>query len=131
MRKSTRHKAGNRSILAVESILGVGAGIVTLRNQSATAMVLIFFVWAWAITTGILRIFEAIRLRRKITGEVWLAPSGVVTLLFGIMLMLRPVVGTLGLAWIIAGYALMLGLFDIMLGCELRAARHAHIPGTA
>jgi uncharacterized membrane protein HdeD (DUF308 family) len=101
------------------------------RSRFFQRLVLIFFVWAWAITTGILRIFEAIRLRKKITGEVWLAPSGVVTLLFGIMLMLRPVVGTLGLAWIIAGYALVLALSDIRLGCELRAARHTHILGTA
>jgi uncharacterized membrane protein HdeD (DUF308 family) len=88
-------------------------------------MVLIFFVWIWAIATGIVRIAEAIRLRKVISGEVWLALSGVVTLLFGIVLMLRPAVGFIGLAWIIAGYALIFGLFEIMLGWELRSVKHA------
>src|SRR5215469_9685080 len=61
-----RPEAGNRWLLALEGVVGIGAGIVTLRSPSTTALVLIFFVWVWAIATGILRIFEAIRLRRQI-----------------------------------------------------------------
>jgi hypothetical protein len=31
----------------------------------------------------------------------------------------------IGLVWVIAGYALIFGLFEIMLGFELRSVRHA------
>jgi uncharacterized membrane protein HdeD (DUF308 family) len=124
-----RPEAGNRWLLALEGVVGIWAGIVTLRSPSATALVLIFFVWIWAIATGILRIVEAIRLRKQIRGEVWLALSGVVTVAFGLMLMLRPVAGLIALAWIIAGYALLLGLFEIMLGLELRTLGHARFSG--
>ena len=125
-----RPEAGNRWLLALEGVVGIWAGIVTLRSPSITAVVLIFFVWAWAIATGILRIVEAIRLRKQITGEVWLALSGVVTVAFGLMLMLRPVAGLIALAWIIAAYALLQGLFEIMLGLELRTLGHARIGTT-
>ena len=124
-----RQMTGSRWLLVLEGVVGIYAGIITLRSPSTTAMVLIFFVWVWAIATGVLRIAEAIRLRKEISGEVWLALSGVVTVLFGVMLMLRPVVGVIGLAWVIAGYALLLGLFEIMLGWELRSIRNAPIAG--
>ena len=101
-----RPEDGNRLLL--EGVVGIWAGIVTLRSPTATAMVLIFFVWIWAIATGELRIAEAIRLRKEIRGEVWLALSGVVTVVFGLMLLLRPVAGLIALAWIIAAYALLL-----------------------
>ena len=88
-------------------------------------MVLIFFIWVWALVTGILRIFEAIRLRKEISGEVWLALSGVVLVLFAFMLRLRPTLGGFDLAWVIGATALLFGLFEIMLGRELRSMQHA------
>jgi uncharacterized membrane protein HdeD (DUF308 family) len=84
-------------------------------------MVLIFFIWVWAIATGILRIAEAIRLRKEISGEHWLALSGAVTLVFGFWLLLRPVTELVTLAGVIAVYAVLLGLFEVLLGLELRA----------
>ncbi|HEY7390817.1 MAG TPA: HdeD family acid-resistance protein [Bryobacteraceae bacterium] len=125
-----RPEAGNRWLLALEGVVGIWAGIVTLHSPSTTAVVLIFFVWVWAIATGILRIVEAIRLRKQITGEVWLALSGLVTVVFGVMLMLRPVASLVALAWVIAAYALLLGLFEIMLGLELRTLGRARIGTT-
>ena len=125
-----RPEAGNRWLLALEGVVGIWAGIVTLRSPTTTAMVLIFFVWVWAIATGILRIAEAIRLRKAIRGEVWLALSGVVTVVFGLMLLLRPIAALIGLAWVIAAYALLLGLFEILQGLELRTLGHARL-GTA
>jgi uncharacterized membrane protein HdeD (DUF308 family) len=119
----TRQQTG-RWLLALEGVVGICAALLTLRMPSTSAIVLIFFVRLWAIVTGVLRIAEAIRLRKEISGEVWLALSGVVTILFGFMLMLGPIVGVIGLARVIAGYALILGLLEIMLGFELRGAEH-------
>jgi uncharacterized membrane protein HdeD (DUF308 family) len=51
---------------------------------------------------------------------VWLVLSGLASVLFAFMLMLRPGVGALALVWIIAGYALFMGVFLVMLGIELR-----------
>lgn len=128
---SDRQYTGGRWLLALEGVVGIWAGLVTLRSPSTTAMAVIFFVWMWAIVTGILRIAEAVRLRKEISGEVWLALSGMVTVLFGVLLMLRPIVGLTGLACLIAGYALILGLLEIMLGWELRSVQHGPITHAA
>lgn len=117
-----RHRE-DRWLLALEGIVGIWAGVVTLRAPALTAMVLVFFISIWAMATGFLRIATAIRLRKEVSGEVWLALSGVLSVLFALMLMLRPAVGALGLVWVIAGYALILGVLEIMLGFELRAVR--------
>lgn len=119
-----RHRE-DRWLLALEGIVGVWAGVVTLRSPALTAVVLVFFISIWAMATGFLRIAAAIRLRKEISGEVWLALSGVLSVLFALMLMVRPAMGALALVWVIAGYALILGVFEIILGVELRGVRTA------
>ena len=118
-----RRTREDRWLLALEGIIGLWAGIVTLRAPSITAVVLVFLISIWAMATGFLRIAAAFRLRKEISGEVWLALSGVLSILFALMLMLRPLLGAMGLVWVIAGYALVLGVTLIMLGFELRHMR--------
>jgi len=112
-----------RWLLVLEGVVGIWAGVVTLRAPAVTAVVLAFFVSIWAMATGFLRIAAAIRLRKEISGELWLALSGFLSVVFALMLMLRPALGALTLIWVIAGYALILGVFLIMLGIELH---HTH-----
>jgi uncharacterized membrane protein HdeD (DUF308 family) len=119
-----RHRE-DRWLLALEGIVGTWAGLVTLRAPGLTAVVLVLLISIWAMATGFLRIAAAIRLRREISGEVWLALSGGLSVLFAIMLMMRPAVGAITLVWVIAGYALILGVLEIMLGVELRSMHTA------
>jgi uncharacterized membrane protein HdeD (DUF308 family) len=86
-------------------------------------VVFAFFVWLWAIPTGTLRIAEAIRLRKEIPGDVWLALSGVATVFLGLMLFSGRIVnGVVGLALLIAIPAVIWGIFEILLGLELRGS---------
>jgi uncharacterized membrane protein HdeD (DUF308 family) len=107
-------------LLGTEGYIGILAGVLTLRTRSATPMALVFFVWLWAIASGILRIAEAVRLRKTLAGDVWLMLSGVVIVIFGGMLMLRPIIGAVGLAVVISVSALIWGVFEILLGWEIR-----------
>lgn len=50
--------------------------------------------------------------------------SGVIIVLFGAMLVLRPIVGVVPLALLIAMCALIWGVFEILLGWEIRSVRH-------
>ena len=108
-----------RWLLVLEGVVGIWAGFVTLRAPAVTATVLVFFISIWAMVTGFLRIAAAIRLRKEISGELWLALSGLLSIAFALALMFRPALGALTLIWVIAGYAVILGVFLIMLGIEL------------
>lgn len=111
-------------LLGTEGVVGLVAGGLTLLTSSASPMAFVLLVWLWAIATGALRIAEAIRLRKELRGDAWLLLSGVVVVLFAGMLVLRPIVGVLGLAMMIAVSALVWGIFEILLGWELRSVGH-------
>jgi uncharacterized membrane protein HdeD (DUF308 family) len=120
-----RRHGEDRWLLVLEGVIGLWAGVVTLRAPAITAATLVFFISIWAMVTGFLRIAAAMRLRKRISGELWMVLSGALSVLFALMLMLRPDVGVVGLIWVIAGFALILGLFEIMLGVELRGVHPA------
>ena len=113
----------HRWLLALEGVVGIWAGLVMFRAPGVTAVFLVFFISIWAMATGFLRIVEAIRLRREIDGELWLVLSGILAILFALMLMAQPILGVITLAWIIAIYAVLVGALLIGLSFELRRLR--------
>jgi len=116
----------DRWLLALEGVIGIWAGLLILRAPGLTTTLLVFFISIWAMATGFLRIVEAIRLRKQISGEMWLALSGVLSILFAFLLIARPVVGALSILWVLAAYALILGVFMIFLGVEIKRVQTAY-----
>lgn len=123
-----RHR-DDRWLLLLEALIGIGIGIVTLRTPGITAIVVIFFIAAWALATGVLRIVEGLRLRREIPGEIWLALGGVFSVIFALLVMTRPLAGALVLVRVIGVYALILGATEVLLAFKVRSARYIGRPG--
>lgn len=107
--------------LAFIGLMGVLAGVYAFVNPAMTALVLLYFIAAWAIVTGILAIYIAIHLRKELTGEWVLALAGILSVLFGVMLIARPGAGALAVIFLIAGYAVAFGVLMLMLAFKLRA----------
>ena len=117
-----RHR-DDRWLLLLEGIVAIGIGIVTLRTPVITAILLTFLMAAWALATGVLRIIEAVRLRREIQGEVWLMLGGVASVLFALVIMMRPLAGAVAMVRVIGAFALILGMSEVMLSFRVRRAR--------
>jgi uncharacterized membrane protein HdeD (DUF308 family) len=113
----------DRWLLVLEGLIGIGAGFATLHAPVLTTVVLLFFIAVWALATGVLKIVEAIRLRREISGEFWLVLSGIVSVAFAFLVLLRPMAGALAMAWVIGWYALFLGAMLVMLSIKLLGLR--------
>jgi uncharacterized membrane protein HdeD (DUF308 family) len=110
--------------LAVVGLAGLAAGIVTLIMPGVTALVLLFFIAFWAIAIGVMQVIGAIRLRKEIDNEWMLIASGIISILFGIIMLVAPGAGALGLLFVIGAYAIIHGVTLIMLSLKLKNHRH-------
>jgi uncharacterized membrane protein HdeD (DUF308 family) len=107
----------------LEGIVGVAIAAITYFEPHVTAFALYFTIAAWAFLTGILEIAAAIQLRKQIANEVWLIVGGIFSLLFGILMVWRPLAGAVAVIWVIGAYAIMFGF--AMIALSLRLRKHA------
>jgi uncharacterized membrane protein HdeD (DUF308 family) len=118
----------DRWLLLLEALAGISVGIITLRRPGMTAFVLIFFIAAWALATGILKIVEAVNLD-GVSGRGWLAVGGVASIIFAWLILFRPLNRALVMASVIGIYAVILGLTEIVLAFSLRGRRPLELSG--
>jgi uncharacterized membrane protein HdeD (DUF308 family) len=112
--------------LVVVGLLGIAAGLVTFLWPGITALVLIIFIGAWAIAHGIFEIVGAIKLRKEIDNEWWLILAGALSVIFGLIVLIAPGAGALGLVWAIGAYSVVFGI--MLVGLSLRLRKHRHEP---
>jgi uncharacterized membrane protein HdeD (DUF308 family) len=106
--------------IVLEGLLGLGFGLAACLWTGMTALVLVDLIACWAIVTGQLELTLAIRLRRVIPGELLLELAGGVSLLLGIVMLLRPEGSAVILVILLGGYALFLGAMMLALAFRLR-----------
>ncbi len=62
----------------------------------------------------------AIRLRKVIENEFFLALAGLASILFGIILIARPGAGILSMIWLVGTFAIAFGVLQVILAFRLR-----------
>jgi uncharacterized membrane protein HdeD (DUF308 family) len=110
--------------VVLEGIAGIVLGVLTLIWPGTTALVLLYFIAAWAIVTGVFEIAAAIEQRKVIAGEWTMILAGAASVLFGVLLVLQPATGALALVWLIGAYAIVFGVLFTILAFELRRLGH-------
>ncbi|MGJ8606040.1 MAG: HdeD family acid-resistance protein [Marivita sp.] len=115
-----RDRLGRVWPLVLDAVLGIAIGLLTLFWPGITVLVLLMFIAAWAVVGGLLRVILAFQIRHEITGEWVLIASGLLSILFGGLLIALPKAGLITIAWIIGIYAVALGLLFVFLAVHLR-----------
>ena len=105
----------------VIGILGIVVGLLTFHAPGITALALVIYIAAWALMIGVTEITLAIKMRREIKGEWFLILMGLASIIFAGLLFWNPIAGAAALIWIIAWYALIVGILAIIFGFRLRS----------
>lgn len=106
--------------LALEGVIGIAIAAIVFFDWRIAATAIYFTIAAWALLTGILEIVAAVELRKAIEGEWMLVLGGVLSIVFGILMVVFPAVGVLSVIWLIAFYAVLFGAALIALSLRLR-----------
>jgi len=109
-----------------EGIVGVVVGAVVLTNHAIGALALTWLVAAWALSTGILEIIAAIRLRKIMTGEWLLLVAGVLSVILALLIITRPSLGVVLLVSWVGAYALISGFVLLGVAFRVRSWTKAH-----
>lgn len=110
----------HRWLPLLEGLTGIAFGALTFMAPAITALVLLMYIAAYAIVTGVLRIVMAIRLREELEGEWLLGLSGLAGVIFGVLMMAMPAVGALAVMVYIGVWGLVVGLALLLLAFRVR-----------
>jgi uncharacterized membrane protein HdeD (DUF308 family) len=107
----------------VIGLLGIVVGLLTFHAPQITALALVIYIAAWALMIGASEIALAVKMRREIKGEWLLILMGLASILFAVLLLWNPIAGAAAVIWLIAWYAVVLGILAIFFGFRLRSLR--------
>lgn len=113
-------------ILALRGVLALLFGVLALLLPGPTVLSLVLLFAAYALLAGIVYLVGAVRNRRHATGshalDWWLLLIlGVVSVVAGVLAVMRPGLAALVLVLIIGVNSLITGVLDIVLAVRLRS----------
>ena len=105
---------GERGWLIFSSLLGIAVGIMVLVWPSISALALLYVIGAYAVALGILAIGGALWLPIGGGDTALMILSGLVSILFGIVIFAKPGDGALVTLALIAAFALVNGITELV-----------------
>lgn len=111
---------GVRRWLVLEAVVAITLGVALLVLPGLSSTSLLYVIAAWAMTKGVLKVHAARRLPLSGGRELLLFWSGIVSLIFGLVMFIEPAGGALALLGLIAVFAIVTGLMQIVFALELR-----------
>ncbi|ACA16755.1 conserved hypothetical protein [Methylobacterium sp. 4-46] len=125
VRAAERHERWG--FLLAEGLLNILVGIVAFLMPGSALLAFVYLTAAWALVTGALMIAAAFRLNLD-HGRWWLVLGGLCSVLFGIALLVNPVVSLVVLTYWMAGYAIAFGALMLVLAFRLRSRNNPALP---
>jgi uncharacterized membrane protein HdeD (DUF308 family) len=120
VRAFTSRRAGPVVGYLLLAVLSLAAGVGALVWPSITAYVLVIWIAAWALVTGIFEVVLAFQ-RGEAAGEraLW-AITGLISVALGIVLAIRPDIGAVSLATVFGLFSIVYGISALVLSFQAR-----------
>ena len=118
--RAIRRKEDRWGLLIVEGLLDIATGVVAFLWPGLTVIAFVWLIAAWAIVTGGLMTAAGFRLNID-HGRWWLILGGLLSLAFGVLLIVTPLIGAVVLTWWIGAYAVAFGIALVIFSFKLRS----------
>lgn len=110
-------------LLLLEGVVDIAAGVVAFLWPGLTVVAFVLLMAVWALVSGGLMLGAAFKLSTQ-HGRWWLALGGVVSIVYGLLLAIAPLIGALVLTWWLGAYALAFGVVLLVLAFRLRSQKN-------
>ena len=103
-----------RGWLALRGVLGIVVGVLVFAWPGISALALLYVIGFYALTLGILAVFGSFRLPLAGSDAASLVLTGLVSIVFGIVIFAKPGAGALAVLALIAAFALVTGVTELV-----------------
>jgi uncharacterized membrane protein HdeD (DUF308 family) len=103
-----------RGWLILRGLFGITVGILVFAWPAISALALLYVIGAYAVALGILAVAASFRLPLDGRDAASMILTGLVSIVFGIVIFAMPGAGALGLLALIAAFALVTGLTELV-----------------
>ena len=121
--RAIRRREDRWGLLIFEGLLNIAVGILAFLWPGITVIAFVILVAAWAIVSGGLMTAAGFRLNVD-HGRWWLILGGLLSIAFGVLLVIAPLIGAVVLTWWIGAYAIAFGVALIIFSFKLRSRQH-------
>lgn len=127
--RAIRRKEDRWGLLIFEGLLNIAVGVAAFLWPGLTVIAFVWLVAAWAIVTGGLMTAAGFRLNMD-HGRWWMVLGGLLSLAYGVLLIVAPLIGAIVLTWWIGAYALAFGIALVIFSFKLRSRQHERVSPT-
>jgi uncharacterized membrane protein HdeD (DUF308 family) len=114
-------------LILIPGLVAVVIGIISIASPAVTTVVLVYLIAIWALVHGISEIYKALRVRKDVEGEWMPIIIGIVSVVFGVVLIVRPLTAGAAVTLLLGFFVLVLGILWLIMAFR---ARRWHRPGT-
>ncbi|HEX7363779.1 MAG TPA: DUF308 domain-containing protein [Dehalococcoidia bacterium] len=119
--------SGRRVWLYVAGIAGILVGLVIFLLPVVAIpmliLILVYLIAAWALVTGVMELVYAFQANQDTAIRWMFAISGILSIILGILMLLKPLIGALVIAVVVGAYAVLAGILLIILSFRLRSIK--------
>jgi len=128
--RAIRRKQDRWGLLIFQGLLNIAVGVAAFLWPGLTVVVFVWLIAAWAIVSGALMTAAGFRLNND-HGRWWLVLGGLLSLAYGVLLIVTPLIGAIVLTWWLGAYALIFGVALVVFSFKLRSRQDERSSPTA
>ncbi|ARP82764.1 hypothetical protein CAL12_19380 [Bordetella genomosp. 8] len=118
--RGTPARASDTWMIILLGLVAIACGIIAIVWPAITALALVLIMGVNALVAGVLDIVVAVRHRDTIKHTWLLVLAGLVSIVFGLGVVIVPGAGALALVWMISIYAIASGVLLLAMGIQAR-----------